>query len=1104
MNPSGDPVEELFSAAVDLPDVERRRLLDDRCGTNPELRREVELLLRADVDAAPSFLERPASRIEGAYLGPGTQLGRYRILERIGEGGMGTIYAARQESPERDVAIKVIRPDRFSPETLRRFRHEIKILGWLQHSGIAQVFEAGSAEVELPDGTRLEQPYLAMELVRGVPLLDYVRDRDLPRRSRIELVARICDIVHYAHQQGVIHRDLKPENVLVSEDADEPAGTPKVLDFGVARAIEPDADALTIDTLPGQLVGSLASMSPEQVSGDRRQVDARTDVYALGVLLYRLLAGRFPVVVTGCSLPEAVRRISSGEVGRLSSTDPSLRGDLTVIASRALDVDPDRRYASAGEMGGDLRRYLEGAPIVARTDSTLYVLGKAMRRHRTISLAAGTVLAFLIAFAILSSMQARRLQQELTANTIERGRLVGAAGNFLLAEEMLWRAFLRDPDSRHAYWALWELYSRDPCLGSWSVDLDITRALAIHPDGSFFASGARGQQLVLWDAAGRGVIDTLEVGSPVDAVAFSPLGDRMAAGTSAGTLSFWSMPEGRVLREVQAHEGQVLALAYTPTGDALASAGADGVVRVWSADGSGSPIELEGHRRAVQCLAIRDGLLASAGDSGQVLLWRDLRSPPVLRIATDQRVVRSLAFSRDGGTLASGGDSRDVLLWSTHDGSSLGRLSAHNGSVRFLRFHPDRPQTLLASGWWKGLAWDLGTSEHEVLVGHGFHHGALHERSDRLVAAGERHLRLWDLRPMSGIRLTGLEGGCATAVDPFTGRVAAADVLGALRLYDLETGPLEFELEGDRSSIGTLAFQPHGPLLAVGLATEILLIDTREPSVALTLEGHSNVTGRSFAFSPDGRRLAHTSRGRVRVRDVETGEVSREIEVTRYQALGVAFSPDGGKLATTFRTYSPPEFGIRVWSDEGEKAWECLTSPTMFGQDSGLDIIPLTPVFSDDGACLAAGGWGNLIFVWNARTGAIRSVLRDHGAAVWDVAFRPGGHDTLASVSDDGTVKLWDVGEERCLATLVSPEDEGRSTNTVAFGPDGDTLVVAGQGGATVWDLTYFDRHVAGNLSFQLERLGSSSGIEADPTGLRSWADEVLDRPWPRFERARW
>src|SRR5262249_44970144 len=264
-------------------------------------------------------------------------IGHYRILRELGAGGMGTVYEAEQDNPRRSVALKVIRGGLAAPALIKRFTHEAQILGRLHHPGIAQIYEAGLTE----EG----QPYFAMELIRGLSLDRYVRNHSLDVPARLGLFAKVCDAVTHAHEQGVIHRDLKPGNILVDE-----TGQPKVLDFGVARATDADLQTTTGRTEIGQLIGTLSYMSPEQVTADPAALDPRSDVYALGVLLFELLADRLPYRVEHLPLPEVVRVILEQEPSRLGSINRRFRGDVETIVAKALEKDKARRYASAGEL----------------------------------------------------------------------------------------------------------------------------------------------------------------------------------------------------------------------------------------------------------------------------------------------------------------------------------------------------------------------------------------------------------------------------------------------------------------------------------------------------------------------------------------------------------------------------------------------------------------------------------------------------------------------------------------------------------------------------------------------------------------------------------
>jgi eukaryotic-like serine/threonine-protein kinase len=378
-------------------------------------------------DAQPTFSLGAPSPALGAPTPPlPASIGRYRILRLLGEGGMGAVYEAAQDFPRRTVALKVIRAGYASAEMLRRFENEAQALGRLQHPGIAQIYEAGSADT--PFG---RQPYFAMELVQGQTLTAYCEEHRLSVPQRLELTIKICEAVQHAHQRGLIHRDLKPANILVDE-----SGQPRILDFGVARLTDSGAQA-TSRTDIGQLVGTLAYMSPEQVLGNPEEIDTRSDVYALGVILYELLAGKGPYRL-GRELHEAVRTIREEEPTTLSSVNRTYRGDIETIVGKALEKDKTRRYGSAAELAADIRRYLGDEPITARPPSTSYQLQKFARRHKALVISAAAVLVVVVAGVVASTWEA--VQARRAEARARRESAIAQAVNDFLQNDLLGQA----------------------------------------------------------------------------------------------------------------------------------------------------------------------------------------------------------------------------------------------------------------------------------------------------------------------------------------------------------------------------------------------------------------------------------------------------------------------------------------------------------------------------------------------------------------------------------------------------------------------------------------------------------------------------------------
>jgi tetratricopeptide (TPR) repeat protein/predicted Ser/Thr protein kinase len=346
--------------------------------------------------------EDPAdAALSGGRLPPGP-FSRYRITRLVGVGGMGEVYEAQQENPDRRVAIKVIRPDQVSPELLRRFEHETRVLAKLQHPGIAPIYEAGQAPTAAG-----AVPFFAMEFVEGRPLTASATDSNLPIKARLELFLAVCDAVEHAHQKGIIHRDLKPANILIDQQ-----GRPRILDFGIARATDSDIRTTTMHTEVGKLVGTLPYMSPEQAVGDPDELDTRSDVYSLGVILYELLSGRPPYDFNAAGrrlIPQALRAILETDPAPLSSVNRVFRGDLETIVGKALAKEKERRYQSVAELATDVRSFLADHPVVARPPSRWYQVCKFTRRNR--GLVAGMMVAMLALLAGMTASTVFALQE---------------------------------------------------------------------------------------------------------------------------------------------------------------------------------------------------------------------------------------------------------------------------------------------------------------------------------------------------------------------------------------------------------------------------------------------------------------------------------------------------------------------------------------------------------------------------------------------------------------------------------------------------------------------------------------------------------------------
>jgi serine/threonine protein kinase len=441
MNEAPKSVGAIFDAAIELLPERRAAFVLEACGGDDTLRQRVEALLRAH-DSAQSFMDKAAvaSRGEpvktidlGAVVNPndeavGQTIGRYKLLEKVGEGGCGVVYVAQQNEPvRRRVALKVIKLGMDSKEVIARFEAERQALAMMDHPNIAKVFDAGTTETG--------RPYFVMELVRGIKITEYCDQNQLNTKQRLALLIEVCHAVQHAHQKGIIHRDIKPSNIMVTLHDGVPV--PKVIDFGIAKATEGRLTDETVYTQLHQFIGTPAYMSPEQAEMSGLDIDTRSDIYSLGVLLYELLAGSTPfdakeLMSSGLDAMRKIIReqepvrpstrfltlqgVDSTTTAKRRSTDTSklfhqLRGDLDWIVMKCLEKDRTRRYETANGLALDILRHINNEPVLARPPSQMYRFQKMVRRNKLACVAAGAVALALLLGVVVSALEARRARQ---------------------------------------------------------------------------------------------------------------------------------------------------------------------------------------------------------------------------------------------------------------------------------------------------------------------------------------------------------------------------------------------------------------------------------------------------------------------------------------------------------------------------------------------------------------------------------------------------------------------------------------------------------------------------------------------------------------------
>ena len=391
-------IMEIFSACTDLPVSEHKRFLDRTCGDDSAMREEIRGMLAHDQQAHldESHSSAPLRAMIDSALFQATDqsrvpesIGSFRIIREIGRGGMGIVYEGEQNDPKRRIAIKVV-PGLASTEHRRRIRQEAQALALIESSGVARIYESGVAEV-----FGATTPYIVMELIEGLSIDQWVHAHDLRIDDRLVLIARVADAIQAAHGRGVIHRDLKPSNISVVDQQDGP-GQPKVLDFGIAQLLSADFTAISLSGAQSSPMGTLQYMSPEQIQGDRNLVDSRSDIYALGLIAYELLSGHKALDMSDATFASVAAKLTNERPKALGSLNRSLRGDIEVVVSKAMEKEPGRRYQTMEAFAADLRRIFANEPIQARAPSLLYSATKFVRRNRAASMSVAVISVLLI------------------------------------------------------------------------------------------------------------------------------------------------------------------------------------------------------------------------------------------------------------------------------------------------------------------------------------------------------------------------------------------------------------------------------------------------------------------------------------------------------------------------------------------------------------------------------------------------------------------------------------------------------------------------------------------------------------------------------------
>lgn len=1062
MDQSDHHLRAIFVEALERNDpIDRAGYLDRACGDDLELRRQIEELIISYAEAGDFFKAEPhqvsdpaAPREAGTATsegllkeGPGTMVGRFRLLEKIGEGGFGVVYMAEQKAPvRRRVALKIIKVGMDTKEVVGRFESERQALALMDHPNIAKIFDGGATDTG--------RPYFVMELVMGVTITQYCQEARLTTTERLELFIAVCRAIQHAHQKGIIHRDIKPSNVMVTLHDGTPI--PKVIDFGIAKATQQPLTEKTVFTRFAHMLGTPAYMSPEQTEMSGLDLDTRSDVYSLGALLYELLTDVAPfdtkeLMESGL---EVMRRIicereplrpstridQNLRKSTPSSTAPAehhseLASDLDWISMKCLEKDRSRRYETANELATDIQRHLNNEPILAVAPTMVYQLQKFYLKHRTVMRTiAGAAIMLALITAISVWLAIRATLAESVAQTAkdqadverlaavrakEKGDQLHYYNSIALADRFIEngsidraKELLESCLPRYRNWEWGRLMS-----------LCHQEMLTLNPFG-------RGAPILSISADNRLLCAQRRTEVPTLKVFDIQTGKELYShGTESDPVSGWSRfsPSENLILVAR---GEYLQMLNGETGQVLYVVAEESIRASFSPDGT----------RFVSVNRAEDKARVYDTKTGELLLT--LNGAP--------RSVQDAGFSPDGERVISQGglgeyDPTTIHVWDSQTGEELFNLKPDLANHREIWISPQGTYYLSRDKNGQIDVWNAQTQAFIHTIPVLAEHSIFSEdrvplyvlgwsEDDRLlIGSQDEAINVWDPRTGSmQYRLSSRPGLFRS--NSQAGITATLPRKKIVKLWDSETGRLVRELKGHSQIVEDFIFSPDGSLAAsASVDGEVKIWN---PSLGRSI-GETTDSIYQGAYSPAGDTIVTAQKsGMVSVFDAASGRKRFEFKAHLNSAHSVAFSPDGSWFVT-----GGTDHMARIWDSKTAQLRR-----TLKGHEYGILSVTVSP----DGHHIATGGFDRRAILWDAAKGRRKMDFKSQ-TSVKCLTFNPSG-DSLATGNNLGSVIIWDIESGRKRKTLVSGHQH--HVHGLDFNTQGDRLVAAGSDATIrIWDV---------------------------------------------------